>query len=82
MMSERLIDYISEKCELYASDLLFPQNSAVILPVVSRLCPDDFSVDDWSASLSYLLRRKLRFATTAAAKDYYLKMLLANLTQN
>lgn len=79
-MSERLIDHIAEKSGLYVSDLLLPKNSAEIIRVVSKINPDDFSVDDWSASLSYLFQRRLRFATTSAAKDYYIKSLLSNLT--
>ncbi len=79
-MNENLIDYIAEKSNLYVSDLLLPKNSAVIIRVVSLINPDDFTTDDWSASLSYLLERRLRFATSAAAKDYYIKNLLNNLS--
>lgn len=78
-MSERLIDHIAEKSGLYVSDLLLAKNSAEIIRIVSSVNPEDFTVDDWSASLSYLCQRHLHFATAAAAKDYYLKSLLNNL---
>lgn len=79
-MSENLIDYIAEKSNLYVSDLLLPKNSAAIIRVVSQIDPDDFTTADWSASLSYLLGKRLRFATAASAKDYYIKNLLSNLS--
>ncbi len=81
-MSENLIDYLAEQSGLYVSDLLLPKNSAAIIRVVSLLNPDDFSTEDWSASLTYLLGRRLRFATTVAAKDYYIKRLLSNLSNS
>lgn len=79
-MNENLIDYIAEKSGLYVSDLLLPKNSAAIIRVVSLIHPDKFTTDDWSASLSYLLGKRLRFATAEAAKDYYIKNLLSNLS--
>lgn len=81
-MSENLIDFISEKSGLYASDLLLPSNSAEIIRVVRKISPDDFSMDDWSNSLSYLLQRHLRFATASAAKDYYIRNLLDKLSEH
>lgn len=79
-MNENLIDYIAEKSNLYVSDLLLPKNSATIIRVVSLINPENFTTDDWSASLSYLLGKRLRFATVEAAKDYYIKNLLTNLS--
>ena len=81
-MSERLLDYVAEKSGLYVSDLLLPKNSAEIIRVIGSISPDDFTVEDWSDSLSYVCQRHLRFATTAAAKDFYIKSLLNNLTHN
>ncbi len=81
-MNERLLEHISQYSGLYISDLLLPDNSEKILEVMQTIDPNDFTVEEWSASLSYLLRRHLRFATTSAAKDFYIKSLLNNLTAN
>lgn len=81
-MSERLLDYIAEKSGLYVSDLLLAKNSPEIIRVVEAINPNDFTVEDWSDSLSYICQRHLRFATTAAAKNFYIKSLLNNLAHN
>lgn len=80
-MSEKLIDYIAEKTCLYASDLPLPENSAVILRVISQIPTELFTPGDWSASLSYLMGKRLRFGTPEAAKDYYIKYLIENLSK-
>lgn len=80
-MSEKLIDYIAEKTSLYASDLPLPENSAVILRVISQIPTELFTPGDWSASLRYLMGKHLRFGTPEAAKDYYVKYLIENLPE-
>ncbi len=75
-MSEKMVEYIAESCNLYISNIRLPENSTVILPVVENMDPNFFSAEDWSTSLSYIFMKPLNFQTPAAAKDYYLKELL------
>ena len=75
-MSEALIDYLSEECDLYISDLNRPELFPVILPVIEDLSVSRFSAEDWSASLSYLFKKSLKFENSESAKNYCIKTLL------
>jgi hypothetical protein len=79
-VNEALVDYLAEKCSLYVSELRYPENFAVILPIVAELPPSRFFAEDWSASLSYLFDEHLRFKTAAIAKEYCMKMLVTKRT--
>ena len=75
-MSEKLIDYLSEQCGLYVSDLSRPGTFSIILPIIYDLSASLFSAEDWSASLSYLFKKPLNFETSETAKNYCIKTLL------
>ena len=75
-MSEALIDYLSEECDLYISDLNRSEIFSVILPVIEDLSASRFSAEDWSASLSYLFKESLKFENSETAKNYCIKTLL------
>ncbi|MCY1714409.1 hypothetical protein [Caproiciproducens galactitolivorans] len=74
-MSEKMVEYIAEACNLYISDIRLSESSATILPVVRRLDPNLFSSEDWSTSLSYIFMRSLHFDTAEDAKNYYIQRL-------
>ncbi|MBE6831536.1 MAG: hypothetical protein E7519_15155 [Ruminococcaceae bacterium] len=74
-MSEKMVEYIAEACNLYISDIRLSESSATILPVVNRLNPNLFSSEDWSTSLSYIFMKSLHFDTPQAAKNYYVERL-------
>ena len=81
-MSEELLEYIANKCNLYISNLRLSTSKEIILPVVKSLESNMFSADDWSRSLSYIFEKPLRFNTPASAKKYYIKELLISLSYN
>ena len=81
-MSETMVDYLAENCNLYISDLRLSSNSATILPTVMELEEDLFSAEDWSASLSYIFQKTLCFETPEVAKHYYIKKLITNLSHD
>ena len=74
-MSEKMVEYLAESCNLYVSNIRLRENSAVLLPVVESMNPNLFSAEDWSTSLSYIFMKDLRFETSASAKEYYVKEL-------
>ncbi|WP_277668910.1 hypothetical protein [Caproiciproducens galactitolivorans] len=75
-MSEKMVEYLAEACNLYISDIRLSKSSATILPVVSRLNPNLFSSEDWSTSLSYIFMKSLHFDTPEDAKNYYIERLM------
>jgi hypothetical protein len=79
-MSEFMVDYLAENCNLYGSDLRLASNSRVILPIVKHLDSSAFPAEDWSASLSYILQKTLYFDSSECAKEYYIKKLTDNLS--
>lgn len=80
-MSEFIVDYLADNCNLYPSDLRIKSNSSFILPVVSNIESGMFTAEDWSASLSYILQMPLSFETAESAKHYYLKNLAEKMSE-
>lgn len=79
-MSENLIEYLAEECEVYVSDLSRLETSSIILPVVRNLIPACFSAEDWSDSLSYLFKESLCFESAETAKLYCINKLMQKLS--
>lgn len=74
-MSEKLVDYLAQDCNLYVSDLRRPEKFPAILPIVIDISPSRFSAEDWSESLTYLFGKRLRFEDSEDAKNYCIKVL-------
>ena len=75
-MSEKMLEYIAESCNLYISNIRLSANSSDILSVVENMDASLFSAEDWSTSLSYIFMKPLHFETAEAAKKYYVRELL------
>ena len=82
LMSEKLIDYLAEKCNVYVSDLSRAKTYSVILPAINDLNPYRFSAEDWSESLSYLFKESLNFEDPTTAKSYCMSKLMEKLSNN
>lgn len=75
-MSEKLVDFLAERCNLLVSDLRQPENYIRILSAVRELAPSCFTPEDWSNSLSYIFGGTLSFEDSESAKDYCVEALL------
>jgi hypothetical protein len=75
-MSEKLVDFLAEQCNLLISDLRRSENYIRILSAVRELEPSRFTAEDWSNSLTYIFGITLSFEDSQSAKDYCVEALL------